>query len=360
MFSLGRLSPTARNILVLLAVCAVAAALKLYFFGTTHSGDYDTYVNAAQTIAGTYTPPPGALWYNVPERLIKPLAPATLALLHAAGFSYFGAALAQALFFYAAFIAAMYLLAKEFFEDEHLAVYAVLLTALSYPLLKYGIDALIETGALFFYVLALWLALRFAKQPNWPRLLLAVASVIVGFLWKEYSAVAGAALGLAILFHGALSWRQKFSYIAAYAGLFIIVMVPWLLFIFHAFGFTYLQWWKLGGQSGFGYQFTLVNLFKSTAGVIGIMWLLVPLGLRKWHGFSSVQKRFLSVSAPPTLIVYGWGYVSSRLFYVMAPPFLFLSLAGMRGWSVRAQNTFVALAVLANLTWLFLSFHVSL
>lgn len=57
---------------------------------------------------------------------------------------------------------------------------------------------------------------------------------------------------------------------------------------------------------------------------------------------------------------YVWRYISSRLLYVMAPPFLPVVGMGHAKWSKLAQVAIVALVIIANITWLFLSYRISL
>ena len=358
----GLISFLARNaalsaLLVLLVIGAAAAYLKLEFLGTTLSSDYDTYVLTAQYLKGEVVAIPGDI--SIPQRLLKPAYPAYLAAMSSIT-DFHTAALAQALFFYLLFIVAMYLLAREFFEDTFPSVIVALLSAFSYPVLKYGVDVYSETGAWFAYALSLWLTFRFIRHPT-AKIFLANSIVItVGFLWKEYAIITAIVFGLAILFHAALQVREKILYILAYAGIFLSVHIPWQAYVLRVFDFSYLDWYLAGGADGFSYEFTLKNIIKSTAALLGTMWLFVPLGFSRLRAAAWEKRLFAYLSTPVPFIGYAWGFISSRLLYVIAPPMLLVAVLGMRDWSRRTQIAATAAALVANIGWLILSYRITL
>ncbi|QQG37886.1 MAG: glycosyltransferase family 39 protein [Candidatus Kaiserbacteria bacterium] len=349
----ARLSPLLPWIAAILLIATLAAFLKLSLFGTTVSSDYQEYLATAQAFAGE----PG--FEVAHNRILKPLAPALVALL-GQGIGYHEAMLAQALFFYLALALATFFFAREYFQDERLAFLLTLMSALSYPVLKYGVDVLTETGAWFFFVLSLWLTVRFLREPRPGLFLLNALVVAVGFLWKEYSIVGGAILGLATLFHPALSLKQKTLYALGGSALFLLIHAPWQWYVYVTYGFTYLTWYGQNAGPGFAMEFTLKNVIKSTAAILGLAWLLVPRGLRHFSTLDTWRRRFLQVAALPPLVGYLWGYISSRLLYVIAPPALLLAGLGLRTLPPRVQIAVTAFVVLANIAWLSLSYSITL
>lgn len=352
-----RLRNTSLTILMMLLIAGAGAAyLKLTLLGTTHSGDYDNYVRAAQYLSGEEVDTSGI---SVAGRMLKPLYPAYLAAMQPF-LDFHDAALFQTVFFYLLFIVAMYLLAKEFLGGSFHAVLAVVLTAFSYPVLKYGLDVYSETGAWFMYALSLWLTLKFVKRPSRHLFVINVALITLGFLWKEYIIVAGMVFGLALLFHSALSVRHKSIYIAMYAGIFLAAQLSWQFHILRVFDFSYLDWYLEAGADGFSYEFTLKNIAKSTAALLGLLWPVVPYGFARLQRASASERLFAYASAFPPLIGYAWGFISSRLLYVIAPPMILIALFGMKEWARRSQITFVGLACVANIAWLLLSYRITL
>ncbi len=324
---------------ILLALCALAASFKLGHLGITPNSDYQSYIATAQVLSGL----PAQAY---PERLLKPLAPLVVAAA-APALGFPAAFVLEVVLFYFAFALAFYALAYAFLEDRWLALVAALFGALSYPMLRYGLDLYTETGAQFFYLLSLLLTLFYLRMPS-RRLLLANALAIgIGFLWKEYSAVAGLAFALVLLFErGTLRRRAAGLGLLAFVALIPTVLVQ--LWVYAAYHYTYLSWYLQGGASGFATQFTLHNLAKSLAALLGLAWLLVPVGI--WHlpELSAVQRRFLAMVIPASFAALLWGYVSSRLFYVMAPALVLLAVYGLARLPRWVHVLAVAVALIAN------------
>jgi hypothetical protein len=321
-------------------------------FGVTESSDYHEYVSLAQYINGDMNAEVR------PHRFLKPLNPLLVAGL-AHNMNYETAFIVQALFFYVALIVMMFFFAKEFFDDVFLSTLIALYVALCYPILRYGVDILTETGALFFYVASIYLTLRYLKTPAWRFLLLNTATITIGFLWKEYVVVSAIIFGLAILFHSSLTAQEKMQHFAAYAALFLAVHIPLQIYVYLHYNFSYLSWYSIGVHGAIQQnEFTVRNIIKSTAVLLGLMWLVVPIGLMKYASLAPFQRRFWQVGILPPFIGYAWGYISSRLLFVMAPPFLLVAGMGMRGWSKTAQAALVGLAICANIAWLIIAYHV--
>ncbi len=341
-----------RAIIFLLCICAAGATLKLSTFGTTNSSDYEEYVAVAQRIAGDTSAEVR------PHRFLKPLNPTVVATI-ATVTDYHTAFILQALLFYVALVLSIYFLARDFFDDIVLSALIATYVALSYPILKYGVDILTETGALFFYTASLILTLRYIKSPSWKLMLVNAAVVTIGFLWKEYSIVSAIIFGLAILFHAAVPVRTRILQIVVYAIMFLAVHVPVQIYVYVQHGYSYLSWYSEGVNGAIKQnEFTLKNIVKSTAALLSVLWLAVPLGFLRYKTLNTWQQRFWQVSIAPPLIGYAWGYISSRLLYVMAPPFLLVAGTGIRNWKRPTQIALFGIAIAANIAWLFLSYEI--
>lgn len=330
-------------IAALLIICALAVSFKIGHIGLTDNSDYESYIATAQVFAGL-----DATHY--PSRLLKPLAPLVVTALAPIG-GFPTAFLIEIIFFYFAFALVLYWLAYVFFEDRWLAFLATLLGALSYPLMRYGLDLYTETGADFFYILSLALTLLYLKLPTRKLLVLNGFALGIGLLWKEYSVVAGLIFGLVLLLEN-VSWRARITNLALLA---LISLAPTILvqiWIYLGYHYTYFNWYEAGGASGFSTQFTLHNLIKSTAALLGLAWFLVPFGMWRWGDLTIGQRRFLAYAVLPPFIVLAWGYVSSRLFYVIAPVFVLLAIAGIAHWPRWLQVVAVGIVLLANIAWL--------
>ncbi len=351
-------SPETNRAYVLIAlVCIFGATLKIAFFPPTFSSDYYEYVALSQYYEGTVDLSSPDVR---PHRMLKPLNPLLIAGM-AQVTDHQSAFIVQATIFYFAFIFAVFFFAREFFDDLFMPTLIAIYVALSYPILKYGVELLTETGALFFYVLSLYYTLRYLKMPSMKLVITNAAIVTIGFLWKEYSIVSAVIFGLAILFQSTQSIRTRAMQIAVYAGIFLAVHIPMQIYVYLAHGYTYLSWYSVAVHGAINqHEFTLRNIIKSTAALLGVLWLAVPLGFARYKELAGWQKRFLQVGLLPPFMGYAWGYISSRLLFVMAPPFLLVAALGMHGWSRSAQVSILVLAIGANIAWLFLSYQIKI
>lgn len=337
------------HILIIFVLCSIAAVYRIGALDLTPSSDYSTYVATAELFSGK----------NVtdvfPERILKPLAPALVAA-GAPFVGFFTAFLVEVLLMYAALVAAFYYLALHFFSDRHAALLTTLLGSLSYPILRYGLDLYTETGALFFYVLALGLTLSYMKVPRRSTLIGAGVIIGLGLLWKEYTVVNGLILGIVLLCESrSMPERIERLVILAITSLGPTLAIQYWVYI--AYGYTYLNWYQSGGISGFATEFTVLNLTKSTAALLGLGWLLVPIAVKYRSALDTIQTRFISIVVPSTLVVFAWGYVSSRLFFVMAPAFMLLATFGLLRFPRPLQYALLTLILAANIAWLTVSIH---
>jgi hypothetical protein len=341
----GKVAP----ILLILCIGAGLVVFKIHTVGLTPNGDYDSYLETAQLFRGA----PDAI--VSPNRILKPLNPLIIAIEENVMMPE-TAFLTQIIVFYFLLLIACYAFGRAFNLGKVESVMLTLVLGASYPVLKYGIDLYTETGALFFYIASLTLTLWYLRVPSKRVLLANVAVLTVGFLWKEYSVVSAIIFGFAILFHPELSWRARFKDLAMFAGIFVAVNLLWQMYVYFTYHYTYLSWYQQGGSAGFESQFTLKNLVKSTGAILGLAWLLVPFELRYFKNLAWWQKRFLVIAVPASLMVFFWGYVSSRLFFVMAPAFALvavLALTKIKNSYLRYGIFFIILA--GNIVWLVMS-----
>ncbi|HVW82871.1 MAG TPA: hypothetical protein VHC68_02940 [Candidatus Paceibacterota bacterium] len=326
---------------------------KLCAFGVAPNSDYYSYLETAAFFRGEA----GAQVF--PNRILKPLEPLMIAAEESV-LSPEHAFVVQIVFFYFLLLGACYFFGRAFGFSRAESALAGLFIGGSYPVLRYGLDLYTETGALFFYILALTLTLLYLRAPARRILYANIAVVTIGALWKEYSIVAGAVFGFAILFHPQLSWRARFAALAAYAGIFLAINLAWQAYVYRVYDYSYFSFYAEDGAPGY-YEFTFKNVAKSLAALLGLAWLLVPFGLARWRALEAWQRRFFMFAIPLSAMAFLWGFVSSRLYFVIAPAFVLLALLSLaRVRSPLARSALVALVLAANLAWLALSFRITL
>lgn len=336
--------------LLALGLClALVACFRFSYVPLTPNSDYTSYVSTAQYFSGI----PSAEVY--PQRILKPLGPLGVAVLELAATPQ-TAFIIEVLIFYFLFGGALYFLAFEFFQDRRAALIAALLGTVSYPMMRYGLDLYTETGAQFFYVLALLFMLRYLKAPSYSRLLAAAVTIGIGLLWKEYSLVTGFGFGLMLLFERTPFGQKIKNLILLGVG----SLLPSLLvqaWVFENLHYSYLDWYRTGGANGFATEYTPKNLIKSVAALLGLGWVFVPSGVFqiKKLGFGEPRFNFILFSTLASLLCLAWGFVSSRLFFVVAIPAILIAVTAMMRLPKKMQIVATTVILLGNVVWLVVS-----
>jgi hypothetical protein len=332
-------------------------AFKISYLPLDYSGDYHGYIVTAQIFNGEpgVEITPGL----VPQRILKPLQPLLTALLYQVGLTYQAAFLVTVYFFFVACVFAAFFFFKAFFNDSRKASYATLLCMITYPMLRYGLDGYTETGALFFYIVGLYTSLLFLSKPSqkmfWANLI--VASL--GFLWKEYSILHVALLNIIILFHPELSWKQKISYILSFDVLFGIINGTWQLFVYFKYHYDYLSWYREGGAVGFTQgTYTFYNIAKSVFSLLMVGWIFILFSYKKFKDLSLPKKYFLGLITLLPCMVFLWGAISSRLFYVLVPALDILVVLGIERITTREwqKRLLIGMITLVHVVWAILTY----
>lgn len=341
------------HLLILLVLGAIAVSIKLFFFPLSENHDYYRYIETAKLFIGV------EVQQVFPEYILKPFAPLVISLFANILDGYRIGFVSQVLVFYFALIVVFYYFARSFFRDDFSAFLATCFFMLGYPMLRYGIDLFIETGSLFFFVTGLYLAFNFIKHPTKKLLIFNLVVSVLGFLWKEYSIVHFIIFSLLLILHPYLDRQTKFRFSFLYLSVFLMINIVWQLFVYLMFHYTYFQWYR-AGIAGFGREYNLFNLTKSLFALLIAAWPLALVGYARFKMFSAEQKLFLFFSVPVPLIALLWGWVSSRLFYVIAAPQVLLAAHGLSSISRKrwASLVFLVLVLSSNFIWLFLSYRI--
>lgn len=340
-------------LLSLLIFGAIAVSIKLLFFPLSENHDYYRYIETAKMFINV------DVQQVFPEYVLKPLAPLTIAWFASILDSYRIGFLSQVLVFYFALVVVFFYFSRSFFRDDFSAFLATCFFMLGYPMLRYGVDLFIETGSLFFVVSGLYLALHFLKKPTKKVLFFNLFISVLGFFWKEYSIIHVIIFNFLLILHPSLDRQTKFRFLFLYLSIFLTINIIWQLFVYFTFHYTYFQWYR-AGIAGFGREYNLFNLTKSLFALLIAAWPLALVGYTRFKMFSAEQKLFLFLSVPVPLIALLWGWVSSRLFYVIAVPQVLLATHGL---STISRKRWIAILLLifvlsSNFLWLFLSYRI--
>lgn len=322
-------SPIWKMLITTLILSCILYTIRVLLFPFEVSTDTITFIDTAKYFTGDLSTAPGF-------RLLKPLAPALIALIHilfnmdymlALNFLVFATYIAlsiSALFFF-----------YVFFKGEKYATYAgTILTISAYPILKYGLDPMTEVGAMVFVFLASAFLVLYNREEDKSKslkyLLASLFFILIGFLWKEYTALTGIALFLVVVVKFYKDCKKNFldlSLVVLVPATFLIILN---LICYYLFQYTYLDWFAVGQESSDAYtQFTLYYLAKSIFGTILLGWVFFLFGIYKFKTLDSNQKKEIIILSLITPLVFSWGYVSSRLFFPAIIPVIILSAYGL-------------------------------
>ena len=313
-----------RMIIVFVCLAIIAFFLKINFVSLTPTSDYTTYIETAKFFSGTSES-------NIYDyRILKPLQPLVTAFLNIFTKNFDQAFMFQVFIFYLLITVVSVVFFREFFNrDRFLTAAGAAMFLFSFPMLGFGLNLFTETGGWFFYLLALFLTLKFLKKPS--EKLVWVNSIVstLGFLYKEYSIVGYIIANLAIFFAPNLEKEKRIKYFAILNGVFIAVNIFWQAIVYLKYGYTYFDWYIEGGLTGAPAVYNFWFIKRSFFAILLLGWAFVPAALLSINKLDSINKKFLYLLITVPFICLLWGGVSSRLFYVTAPGLIILSILGI-------------------------------
>lgn len=345
--------PHAPFLCALLLVIAINSFVRLEYHPLTISTDAYSYMDSAKLIRGEVAEK------AYPGRLLKPLAPIGIALL-APVFDgdYEDAFIALNVFCYVLLGLASYALFSLFTDDRFLATLLSAIFISTYPVLLYGLDLYSEMGAWALYVLTLWAAIRYYRDASWKHFCVAVLMTALGLLWKEYAVPAGIFFGLLILAEPTRAIKEKLLRIVLLGVASLSVMGIMGFVVYAQYQYTLIDFLReAASTSSEMSQYTPYFIGKSLFGVFLLGWVMVAAGLWYWRSINKTDRMVLYLLLPPSLMFFLWTFVSSRLYYIVAPLLAIIALHGMRSLTSRrwVQVLITVVIVAGSYAWLFAS-----
>lgn len=337
----------------LLLLVGIACCLLLFraaYVPLAYNSDTGQYIETARLFSGDTTAMPHG------NRLLKPLAPLAMVLLAPyTGDLTVALALLSALG-YLLLVPIVYAFLYTLLHQRNEAFIGTLLYLGSYPLLFYGLDLYTETGAWLFHLIGLLYAARyFLVEASYRSVALSSLATTLGFLWKEYTVLSGLALVLCILLTR-IPMRTKLAHLAVSALIALPVLIGWQLYVYATYGYTYLDWFLTGhGEPDATSQYSPFYVLKSLFALMLLGWGLIALGLARWHTFTRDERTVIAICGITSCGFLSWGYVSSRLYFVLAPV---LALFAGRGSTLLprwARYACLLLVLAVALAWLIVS-----
>ena len=128
--------------------------------------------------------------------------------------------------------------------------------------------------------------------------------------------------------------------------------------IYAKYHYTYIDFFREAATTSPSQsQRHLYFIGKSLFAVFLLGWGLVFSGLWHWRSLSRPDRWTLALLFPPSMMFLLWTFVSSRLYYIVAPLLAILALHGLRSLSERrlVQVCIVIAIMVGSYAWLFAS-----
>lgn len=323
---------------LLALVLVVTASVRLSTMPLFISSDTVGYAETADLLLGADVGVNGA-------RYLKPLAPTVVAGFALLGLDTTTGVLVQSVLLYFALAGAVYWFGFLLFRSRSAGFVMAILIATSFPILKYGLDYLTETGAWTLYFLSLVGMIKWYRTPTAPWLWFICATLLAGVMWKEYAVLAGLTFFFLVCFHPTESLRAKFHALVQSAALICVPWAIWQHHVFTTYNYSYLDWMTVGAApEAYATMYTIPAVVKSLFVLLGIGWLYVYLGARLLRQQTATVQFFVKIMLLPAFGFLLWGYVSSRLFFALVPLAAILATVGVMSRS--RTRTRVAMVVL--------------
>jgi putative flippase GtrA len=349
---LGVLATQHRFWLSLLAlVLVVTASVRLSTMPLVITSDAVGYAQTAELLLGNEVEVNGA-------RYLKPLAPAVIAVLSLTGLDTTTAVVVQSVLLFFALGFAVYWFGFLLFKHRAAGfVMAVFITS-SFPIVKYGLDYLTETGAWTLYFLSLAAMVKWYRTPTAPWLWFICGMLLAGVMWKEYAVLAGLTFFFLIVFHPSESLRAKIHALIQSAALICVPWAIWQHHVYTTYQYSYLDWMSIGAApEAYATMYTIPAVVKSLFVLLGVGWVYVYFGLRRYKQLSTDVQFFIKIMLLPAFGFLLWGYVSSRLFFALVPLAAIFATAGVLSRTrTRDKVAMVVLFAVVSFVLVWISF----
>jgi hypothetical protein len=281
-------------------------------------------------------------------RILRPLVPAMAAVFSWAFGQQAAFIFVNSVFFlFSGFL--VFKIAKMVFRHNFLAFLSSIFFLSAYPMLNYGIPYITDVAGWFFFVLSVYLTLLFAKNPSWKLVALNALVCGVGGLAKESGAVGAIFFTLFLLFLFPENFGKKLKFLLLFGGIFLAVFLPWQMFIYLKFHYSFVDWFAWNNAAGGVYRSEMGRVvIKSLGAAFLAAWLFVLYGAAKFRKMPPEAQKFILLLVLPSFTFLIWSAASSRLFYIIGLLLSALAAWGFVCFGERIKNTFLAYGALAT------------
>lgn len=341
--------------ITLLVGLIVLMALFTLFLGPHVLGDTPTYTQAIGVLSGGA---PSASF--IPNRLLTTFGALELVRFFGVIFGgiYSGWFFLNLILYFAA-SCTLYALIRRITGSQAAACLGALFLAGNYGFLLFGPNFLMDIGGWSFYIFCLYFLWRYAESKRPRDIVLAAAMVGIGGLFKEYAFLGGAAIAAYLIIeairnrNARRSWLKPVGLLAGAGAISLIPVGILYAYIYHRFGYTYLDWFGSNAEH-YVYHSRILEYIKTLGSIYNLLAILAVGGaiviIRDRRTISAETKAFLAAALVSFLPVFCWPAITQRIltitvpFVVLVASFLFKKYE--RRWWVFA--IVLALYVLAT------------
>jgi hypothetical protein len=256
-------------------ILALANMLGVFaVFGARIYGDTPRYLNIIHWFLGEQIT-------EAPIGFMRPLGP-----LLAVPFQFLGdgaGLVVQNILFYFASVVLMFKVIEILSGNQRQAFMGATFFATASVVIESGFAYLTDGGAWFFYLLSIFITLRFFVKQN--KLLVSLNGFLsgLGFLLKENAALGSLFFVLMLFLYKKFTLKQKVTHIFKFGIFFVMPILFVQLLTFHYLNYTLIDWFGQNASAGDdgGIFVVLLQYLGHLFRVLGFLWPLVLIGI--WH-----------------------------------------------------------------------------
>lgn len=226
--------------------------------------------------------------------------------------------------FFFIFVLVFYKLVRSIFGSDKTAFLAGLFLVTNYAVISFGLNYLMDIGGWMFYVVSLYLTLKYTEQGE--KKLLLYSAVFIGFggLFKEYAFLGVVPIAVVLIYE---NWPRLFSIVkkATIPALIVIApVIPIYLMVYEKFGYTYANWFSANSEH-YVYSSRIIEYVKSLGSLYTFLAFLVIGGFyyyirerKEIVEDKKIQVLILSIllSVIPIFI---WPAITQRILFITVP-----------------------------------------
>jgi hypothetical protein len=341
---------TDKSKILLQSVLISASLISAIFFITVvpeidPSGDSPSYIEAMKFLEGSLEP----VNFN-PYRILTTFLGLNAVLFISKiinGLEPSWLVMNTILYFLSAYV--FYKIIYLLWKNENIALVSTLFLIGNYAIINFGLHYYMDIGGWFFYILSLFLLLKYADSYNKKDLYLSALAIGFGGLFKEYAYLAAVAIFCFVVWE---NWRTPLGILKKGIPAALIALIPTVILyyvIYSKFGYSYLDW--LGAnQEHYVYSSRITEYIKSLGSLYNLLAIFVLGGAYYWirQGAQILSDRrrwaFIISAIISALPIFLWPAITQRILFITVPAAILIASFFFKKFE-RSWIAFIFIAV---------------